>query len=249
MNNPDAHRNDDPRQAELRQAELLQNVAAVRDRIEQACAAAGRDPADLTLIAVTKFFPVTDAIGLARCGITDLGENRDQEAAAKAIAFSEQAPAGTPSVRWHFIGRLQTNKARSVVRYADLVHSVDRPELADALANAAEQAGRRLPVLVQLSLDADPDRGGSTGRQLVELADRVAGRPSLQLSGVMAIPPVEADPDVAFEVLAGLSEQLRAEHPEAVIVSAGMSADLEAAVRHGATHLRIGTALLGRRRQ
>ena len=248
MNNPDAHRNDDPRQAELRQAELLQNVAAVRDRIAAACAAAGRDPADLTLIAVTKFFPVTDAISLARCGITDLGENRDQEAAAKAIAFSEQAPAGTPSVRWHFIGRLQTNKARSVVRYADLVHSVDRPELADALANAAEQAGRRLPVLVQLSLDADPDRGGSTGRRLVELADRVAGRPSLQLSGVMAIPPVEADPDVAFEVLAGLSERLRTEHPEAVIVSAGMSADLEAAVRHGATHLRIGTALLGRRR-
>jgi hypothetical protein len=248
MNNPDAHRNDDPRQAELRQAELLHNVAAVRDRIEAACVAAGRNPADLTLIAVTKFFPVTDAIGLARCGITDLGENRDQEAAAKAIAFTEQAPAGTPSVRWHFIGRLQTNKARSVVRYADLVHSVDRPELADALANAAEQAGRRLPVLVQLSLDADPDRGGSTGRQLMDLADRVASRPSLQLSGVMAIPPVEADPDVAFEVLAGLSERLRAEHPAAVIVSAGMSADLEAAVRHGATHLRIGTALLGRRR-
>ena len=244
MNNPDAHRNDDPRQAELRQ-----NLAAVQDRINQACAAAGRARADLTLIAVTKFFPVTDAISLARCGVTDLGENRDQEAAAKAAAFLEQAPAGTPPVRWHFIGRLQTNKARSVVRYADLVHSVDRPELADALAAAAERAGRRLPVLVQLSLDADPERGGSTGRQLLELADRIADRPSLQLSGVMAIPPVEADPDAAFAVLAGLAEQLRAVHPQAQIVSAGMSADLEAAVRHGATHLRIGTALLGRRRR
>jgi uncharacterized pyridoxal phosphate-containing UPF0001 family protein len=125
---------------------------------------------------------------------------------------------------------------------------VDRPELADALATAAEQAGRRLPVLVQLSLDADPERGGGTGRQLLQLADRIAGRPSLELSGVMAIPPVEADPDAAFEMLASLSEQLRADHPAAVIVSAGMSADLEAAVRHGATHLRIGTALLGRRR-
>jgi pyridoxal phosphate enzyme (YggS family) len=243
MSNPGAHRNDDPRQAELRQ-----NLTAVRDRIDQACAAAGRRPEELTLIAVTKFFPVTDAISLARCGVTDLGENRDQEAAAKATAFLEQAPAGTEPVRWHFIGRLQTNKARSVVRYADLVHSVDRSELADALANAAEQAGRQLSVLVQLSLDADPERGGSTGRQLLELADRIASRPSLRLSGVMAIPPVEADPDAAFAVLAGLSERLRAEHPEAVIVSAGMSADLEAAVRHGATHLRIGTALLGRRR-
>jgi len=249
MNNPDAHRNDDPRQAELRQAELLQNLAAVQHRIAQACAAAGRAHEDLTLIAVTKFFPVTDAISLARCGVTDLGENRDQEAAAKAAAFGEQAPAGTPPVRWHFIGRLQTNKARSVVRYADLVHSVDRPELADALAAAAERAGRGLPVLVQLSLDADPERGGSTGRQLLELADRIADRPSLQLSGVMAIPPVEADPDAAFAVLAGLAEQLRAVHPQAQIVSAGMSADLEAAVRHGATHLRIGTALLGRRRR
>lgn len=246
MNNPDAPRNDDPRQAELRQAELMQNLSAVRDRIDQACAAAGRSPDGLTLIAVTKFFPVTDAIALARCGITDLGENRDQEAAAKAAAFAEQAP--DESVRWHFIGRLQTNKARSVVRYADLVHSVDRPELADALATAAEQSDRRLPVLVQLSLDADPERGGSTGRQLLELADRVASRPSLDLAGVMAIPPVEADPDAAFEVLAGLSERLRADHPSAAIVSAGMSADLEAAVRHGATHLRIGTALLGRRR-
>jgi pyridoxal phosphate enzyme (YggS family) len=240
MNNPGAHRNDDPRQAELRQ-----NLAAVRDRIDRACAAAGRRPEDLTLIAVTKFFPVTDAIALARCGVTDLGENRDQEAAAKAAAFAEQAPDAV--VRWHFIGRLQTNKARSVVRYADLVHSVDRPELADALANAAEQAGRRLPVLVQLSLDADPERGGSIGDELLELADRIVARPSLQLSGVMAIPPVEADPDAAFEVLAGLAERLRADHPAAVIVSAGMSADLEAAVRHGATHLRIGTALLGRR--
>ncbi|HET6209920.1 MAG TPA: YggS family pyridoxal phosphate-dependent enzyme [Jatrophihabitans sp.] len=244
MNNPDAHRDDDPRQAELRQ-----NLAAVRDRIEQACAVAGRQPADLTLIAVTKFFPVTDAIALARCGVTDLGENRDQEASAKAAAFAEQAPAGTPPVRWHFIGRLQTNKARSVVGYADLVHSVDRPELADALAHAAEQAGRRLPVLVQMSLDADPDRGGSTSSRLLELADRVADRPALQLSGVMAIPPLEADPDAAFEVLAEVAERLRANHPTAVIVSAGMSADLEAAVRHGATHLRIGTALLGRRRR
>jgi pyridoxal phosphate enzyme (YggS family) len=241
MSNPDAHR-DDPRLAEI-----SQNLAEVRERIRQACAAAGRAQEDLTLIAVTKFFPVADAIALARCGVSDLGENRDQEAAAKAAAFAEQAPAGIGPVRWHFIGQLQTNKARSVARYADLVHSVDRPELVGALARGAAQAGRRLPVLVQVSLDADPHRGGAVSRELLALADLVADQPELRLAGVMAIAPLEADPDVAFEQLARTAQQVQAGHPDAVIVSAGMSGDLEAAVRHGATHLRIGTALLGRR--
>jgi pyridoxal phosphate enzyme (YggS family) len=241
MSNPDARRD------ELRLTEIRQNLAAVQDRIRQACAVAGRRYEDLTLIAVTKFFPVSDALALVQCGVTDLGENRDQEASAKAAEFAELAPAGTAPVRWHFLGRLQTNKARSVARYADLVHSLDRPELADALAAGATQAGRRLPVLVQLSLDADPGRGGSAGQDLLALADQVAGLASLRLSGVMAIAPIEADPDLAFEQLADIAQQVRTRHPDAVIVSAGMSADLEAAVRHGATHLRIGTALLGRR--
>lgn len=233
MNNPDARR-----------LELAANIADVRHRISQACIAAGRIAADLTLVGVTKFFPASDAAMLVEAGIADLGESRDQEASIKVADVARLTDLPT---RWHFVGRLQTNKARSVARYADLVHSVDRVELATALAAGARQAGRVLPVLVQLSLDADPARGGSAGEQLLRLADQVAHNDELQLAGVMAIAPLDADPDAAFEQLARIAEQLRAAHPNAGIVSAGMSGDLEAAVRHGATHLRIGTALLGRR--
>ncbi|HEU5268665.1 MAG TPA: YggS family pyridoxal phosphate-dependent enzyme [Jatrophihabitans sp.] len=236
MTNPDARR-----------AEIAENLRQVRARIGQACRAAGRSPDEVSLIAVTKFFPVTDAVHLAELGVADLGENRDQEASAKAAAFAEQSDR---PVRWHFIGQLQTNKARSVARYADLVHSVDRLALAEALDQAAGRAGRVLPVLVQLSLDAGESgagRGGSAEAELLRLADRVTGLANLRLTGVMAIAPLAADPDPAFARLADAAAALRAAHPEATVISAGMSDDLEAAIRHGATHVRVGTALLGRR--
>ncbi|HTZ43965.1 MAG TPA: YggS family pyridoxal phosphate-dependent enzyme [Jatrophihabitans sp.] len=230
-----------------RRSEIVANLGQVRERIARACLAAGRSPAEVTLIAVTKFFPVADAVHLAEAGVPDLGESRDQEAAAKAAEFAglTRAPA-----RWHFIGRLQTNKARSVARYADLVHSVDRPELAEALAAGAERAGRVLPVLVQLSLDepaTGAGRGGSARTDLLRLAERVAALPALSLAGVMAIAPLDGDPERAFAELAEGAAAVRAAHPAATIVSAGMSGDLEAAVRHGSTHVRVGTALLGRR--
>jgi len=232
---------------DARRAEIAENVRQVRERIERACRAADRLVDAVELIAVSKFFPVTDAAYLAEAGVPDLGESRDQEAAAKAAAIGELTDV---AVRWHFIGRLQTNKARSVARYADLVHSVDRAELAGALATGAERAGRVLPVLVQLSLD-EPDtaagRGGSPRDDLLRLADRVAGLPDLRLAGVMAIAPLAADPDRAFAELAESAVAVRAIHPDAGIVSAGMSGDLEAAIRHGSTHVRVGTALLGRR--
>jgi pyridoxal phosphate enzyme (YggS family) len=233
---------------DARLAELRSNVAAVRSRIERGCAAAGRSAAEITLVAVTKFFPVTDAALLAELGVTDLGESRDQDASVKAA----ELPGLTDvTVRWHFIGRLQTNKARSVARYADLVHSVDREALADALAEGVRRAERdALDVLVQLSLDTDAGsggRGGQAATDLLRLADRVAGSDVLRLAGIMAIAPLEGDPEPAFACLAEVTERLRAEHPGAGIVSAGMSNDLEAALRYGATHVRIGTALLGRR--
>jgi len=236
MTNPDARR-----------VEIAENLRQVRARIAEACSAAGRSPDEISLIAVTKFFPVTDAVHLAELGVLDLGENRDQEASAKAADFAElsQLP-----VRWHFIGQLQTNKARSVARYADLVHSVDRPQLADALATAAERVDRVLPVLVQLSLDAPAagaGRGGSAQDDLLRLADWVAGLASLRLAGVMAVAPLGTDPDPAFGRLADAAAALRAAHPAASLISAGMSEDLEVAIRHGATHVRVGTALLGRR--
>ncbi|HEY0169060.1 MAG TPA: YggS family pyridoxal phosphate-dependent enzyme [Jatrophihabitans sp.] len=238
---------------EDRLAELRDNLAAVRSRIDQGCLAAGRSSQEITLIAVTKFFPVTDAALLAELGVTDLGESRDQDASVKAAELAEHTSV---AVRWHFIGRLQRNKARSVARYADLVHSVDRQSLAEALEDGARRAERpALDVLVQLSLDDDADakaptgRGGGAADELMRLADRVAGSEVLRLAGVMAIAPLKGDPDQAFSRLAEVLQRLRENHPAADVVSAGMSDDLEAALRHGATHVRIGTALLGRRPQ
>lgn len=232
-----------PPAADPRTSQLAANLAAVRARIAAAARAAGRDPGEVTLVAVTKTYPAADVVRLAGLGVLDIGENKDQEAAPKA---AEVARAGAP-VRWHFVGRLQRNKCRSVVRYADLVHSVDSVRLATALGAAAQRRDRPLEVLIQVSVDADPTRGGVVPDQLASLADAVAGQPALRLRGVMAIAPLSWEPARAFGVLAGLAAGLRADHPAATIVSAGMSSDLEAALANGATHVRIGTALLGER--
>lgn len=232
--------------ADPRTAQIAANLAAVRARIAAACAAVGRDPGGVTLIAVTKTFGPEDARRLVELGVTDLGENRDQEARPKVAALAaDTLPA---AVRWHFIGRLQRNKCRSVAGYAGWVHTVDRPELAEALAAAARRAGRpALDVLIQVSLDGDPARGGVVPAELAPLAAAVAAAEPLRLRGVMAVAPQRADPDAAFARLAEVAASLRADHPAAVAISAGMSGDLEAAIRHGATHVRLGTALLGGR--
>jgi PLP dependent protein len=235
---------------QARRTELAASLGEVRERIARACAAAGRDPGEVTLVAVTKTYPASDVVLLAGLGVTDVGENKDQEAAAKAAAVAE---AGV-SVRWHFVGQLQRNKARSVARYADMVESVDSLRLASAL-DAAAQKHRETPldVLIQVSIDGDPARGGAVDsaedadRDLWRLADTVAAAGGLRLRGLMAVAPKEWDPDRAFELLAGLAARLRDSHPGATVLSAGMSGDLEQAVRHGATHVRIGTSLLGMR--
>jgi PLP dependent protein len=172
--------------------------------------------------------------------VADLGENRDQDARVKAREL--------PEARWHFIGRLQRNKAGSVASYAAMVHSLDRAELVRALANGVRRAERdRLDVLVQVSLDGDRERGGALPEDVLTLADAAAETGVLVPRGVMAVAPMGADPDDAFARLAEVAARLRAGHPAADVISAGMSGDLEAAVRNGATHLRIGTALLGGR--
>jgi pyridoxal phosphate enzyme (YggS family) len=227
-----------------RREEVAANLATVRARIAAACDTAGRDPAEVTLVAITKTFPASDVRLLAALGVTDVGENRDQEARAK------HAECADLSLRWHFVGQLQRNKCRSVARYADVVHSVDRLSLVGALSAAALAAERAVTALVEVNLDPPETaagRGGVPAELATELADAVAAAPGLVLGGVMAVAPLGADPGPAFARLAEIAEQVRAEHPAAVIVSAGMSADLEAAVRHGATHVRIGTALLGHR--
>ncbi|MFE9101431.1 YggS family pyridoxal phosphate-dependent enzyme [Actinomadura geliboluensis] len=230
---------------ERRRAELAEGLAEVRARIAAACAAAGRDADEVTLIAVTKTFPASDVRLLAGLGLTEVGENRDQEARPKAAECADLP------LTWHFVGRVQTNKARAVAGYADVVHSVDRPRLAAALSDAAARAGRTLRCLVQVSLDeaaARGERGGAAPAAVPELADAIAGAPGLRLGGVMAVAPLGADPLPAFTRLAEVAAEMRRNHPDARIVSAGMSGDLEQAIACGATHLRIGTALLGGRR-
>ena len=226
-----------------RGAELHANLTAVRERIRTACHRAGRDEHEITLIAVTKFFPASDVRLLADLGVRDIGENRDQEARRKVADLSLEALALTV----HFLGQLQTNKAASVVSYADTIHSVDRPRLVAALDRAAASAGRRPQVLVQVGLDDDPTRGGVAPNGAHELADAIAGAAALDLAGVMAVAPRGGQPDAAFARLRSVADGIRATHPGATWVSAGMSADLEAAVRHGATHLRVGSAILGSR--
>ena len=222
-----------------RRDELVRNLAEVEARIRSACAAAGRPREEVTLIAVTKTWPVSDCELLRDLGVVDLGENRDQEAAAKASAV--------PGVRWHFVGAVQTNKARSVASYADVVHSVDRPSLVSVLGDGAVRAGRTVEVLLQVSLDGDPARGGAEPSAAPGLAEQVVGTAGLRLAGVMAVAPLGVDPALAFLQLAEVAQRLTAEHPEATMVSAGMTGDLEQAVLAGATHLRVGTAVLGAR--
>jgi PLP dependent protein len=231
---------------EGRQAELVTALGAVRARIADACAAAGRDQRSVTLVAVTKTYPASDVVTLARLGVRNVGESRDQEASAK-VAEARSLLAADQWPAWHFVGRLQSRKCKSVASYADVVHSVDRMKLVTALGEAVADRPAPLDVFVQVSLDADPDRGGAPVERLAELTDAVAADEGLRLCGLMAVPPMGADPDRAFARLAELSAEVREQHPGADRLSAGMSDDLEAAVRHGSTHLRVGTALLGRR--
>ncbi|MFI8290943.1 YggS family pyridoxal phosphate-dependent enzyme [Streptomyces sp. NPDC085614] len=230
-----------------RKAELAENLARVEERIAAACVSAGRERGEVTLIVVTKTYPASDVRLLHELGVRDVAENKDQDAAPKAAACADL------DLRWHFVGQLQTNKVRSVTSYADVVQSVDRPKLVTALSAAAEKAGRELGCLLQVALDAESgargDRGGVAPDGIEELAAAVDAAPGLRLDGLMTVAPL-AGPyagrrRAAFDHLMDLSTALRATRPAANMVSAGMSADLEEAVAAGATHVRIGTAVLG----
>ncbi|WP_433829347.1 YggS family pyridoxal phosphate-dependent enzyme [Actinoplanes sp. CA-015351] len=231
------------RDDEGRRAELAANLQQVLDRIARACEAAGRPAGSVTLTAVTKTYPASDVLLLAGLGVTDVGENKDQEAAAKAA----EARAAGVRLRWHFVGQLQRNKVKSVAGYADVVESVGSERLAEALGRAAQAREVPLDILIQISLDGDPSRGGVVEDDLWRVSDTVTSSDGLRLAGVMAVAPLGWDPDRAFERLAVLAGQMGERYPGATTVSAGMSGDLEAAVRHGATHVRIGTSLLGMR--
>ena len=223
-----------------RTEEIAANLAEVQARIANACVSAGRSPEEVTLVAVTKTWPAADVDRLAQLGVTDVAENRDQEAAPKFDEVTDR------SLRWHFIGQLQRNKARSVCQYADIVESVDREALASALA-AARDPQWPLTVLIQVSLDGSEGRGGVNPADIAGLAAQIDSLQPLVLGGLMAVAPLGADPNEAFEHLAAIHTGLLQKFPEATILSAGMSADLEPAIAHGATHVRVGSAILGGR--
>jgi pyridoxal phosphate enzyme (YggS family) len=230
---------------DVRRDEIAANLATVRDRIAAACADAGRAADEITLTVVTKYFPASDVRLLADLGVTDVGENKHQEAEAKA------AECAGLRLRWHFVGNLQSNKAAAVAGYADVVESVDRAKLLKGLTQGAHRRGTVVDALVQVNLDPDAGagsgRGGAAPADVVRLAEQVAAAEGLRLRGVMAVAPLGEDPRPAFERLARIADEVRRVEPSATWVSAGMSGDLEAAVQTGATHVRIGSAVLGPR--
>ena len=215
--------------------DLAQRLSALRKSVADAQAEAGRGEDRIVTIVVTKFQPASIVRELHALGVRDFGESRHQEAREKAVELADL------DLAWHFVGQLQGKKARQVQRYARILHSVDRPSLVDALQ------GTETGVFVQVNLGDDPRRGGVAPRDLPALVDRVQGADGLRLAGVMAVAPLGADPRRAFATLHTLSEQVRAQEPTAVGISAGMSNDFREAVLEGATHLRIGTAITGKR--
>ncbi|NII40115.1 hypothetical protein E9228_000734 [Curtobacterium flaccumfaciens] len=221
---------------------LQDRLSSVRDGIADAARAAGRSSDALTLVVVTKYHPAALVRQLAALGVTDVGENRHQEAQAKAAELEDLG------LTWHFVGQLQSKKARQARRYAHVVQSLDRASVVDAFApTEAEPDPRVLDGFVQVNLTDDPGRGGVAPSDVDALAERVLATGTLRLRGVMAVAPLDEDPRAAFARLRGISERVRLLDPAATDISAGMSGDYAEAVAEGATHLRIGTAITGNR--
>ena len=225
-------------------SQLAQRYNQIVEQVASAAASSGRSASEITLVVVTKNHPPQLVFDLIALGARDFGENRDQEAAPKAkdvIATSREA------MRWHFIGQLQTNKVRSVLDYADLIHSLDRESLLTELQKRTVGRVKPLGVFIQVNLTEDPDRGGVAVKDLESFATKVLGSEGLRLEGLMGVGGLDKDPSIEFERLAGLSQRLRSLDPQAKGLSMGMSSDFEVAIGYGATHLRIGTAITGKR--
>lgn len=236
-----------------RRSDLAAKLAAARARVDNACRAADRDPAEVQLLPVTKFFPAADVLALVDAGATEFGESREPEAGRKADEV--RTVTGRLDLRFHMIGQLQRNKAKTVARWADRVHSVDSAKLASALDRAvatARDAGERdsaLEVLIQIGLDDDEakGRGGVPGDELPTLAAEIAAYENLDLRGLMVITPLHGSTEAWMAKAADIQTRFVADHPGAVELSAGMSGDLEIAVKYGSTCVRVGTAIMGDR--
>jgi len=222
-----------------RKAELSRSLADVRSRILDATAKASRTVEELTLVAVTKTYPTSDVEILYQLGVTDFGENRSAEGLEK----SALVPA-----HWHFQGQIQSNKIAAISSWAHTVHSLDDlshvPKFDRAVGEIPE---KRLNIFIQISLDGDSTRAGVRGDDLLALGQAISSTKYLDLAGLMVVPPVQAEPEKAFSEVAELAQHFRQEFPSAQSLSAGMSGDYEIAIAHGATHIRVGSQILGPR--
>ncbi len=221
--------------------ELQKNLIEIQSQIKSACETSGRNLDEITLIAVSKTWPASDIRLLHQLGVRDFGESRDQEATMKVSELADL------DITWHFIGQVQTNKLNHIASYANVVHALDREKTISGLDAAAAKLDRNITGLLQISLDGDENRGGVAIENAFELAQLLSNSKNLTFGGIMAVAPIEMLPDVAFSKLAEIAAEIQSKYPTAEIISAGMSQDFESAVQKGATHLRIGSALLGNR--
>jgi pyridoxal phosphate enzyme (YggS family) len=225
-------------------SELAQRYIQIVEQVAAAAAASGKNASDITLVVVTKNHPPQLVFDLLALGARDFGENRDQEAAPKA---KEVLGSSSEAMRWHFVGQLQTNKVRSVLDYADAIHSLDRESLLVELQKRTVGRAKALGVFIQVNLTEDPARGGVPVDDLDAFATKVLESKGLLLEGLMGVGGLDKDPNIEFDRLARLSSKLQSIAPDAKSLSMGMSSDFEAAIGFGATHLRIGTAITGKR--
>jgi len=221
--------------------ELQKNLIEIQSQIKSACETSGRNFDEITLIAVSKTWPASDIRLLHQLGVRDFGESRDQEATMKVSELADL------DITWHFIGQVQTNKLNHIASYANVVHALDREKTISGLDVAAAKLDRNITGLLQISLDGDENRGGVAIENAFELAQLLSNSKNLTFGGIMAVAPIEMLPDVAFSKLAEIAAEIQSKYPTSKIISAGMSQDFESAVQKGATHLRIGSALLGNR--
>jgi pyridoxal phosphate enzyme (YggS family) len=218
--------------------QITESLGSVEARISAAAESSGRKRSDITLIAVTKTYPVSDATILQSLGVNNFGENRSEEGAEKSSQVS-----GT----WHFQGQVQSRKLRDIAGWASFIHSIDSPAHAEKLSRICTELGKDISIFLQLSLDGVPERGGVVAAEIFALAEKVSDLPSIKLAGLMCVPPVSFEHQRAFSDIADIHQRFIATFPKALFLSAGMSSDFEVAIAHGATHLRVGSQILGSR--
>ena len=217
--------------------EISANLEKVKEQIKLAAASANRLSEDITLVVVTKTFPVSDIEILYSLGIRDFGENRDQEASAKVGLLPKD-------VRWHFQGQIQSNKLKSITSWASFIHSVDQLKYAQMISDYS--AGNEKPIFMQVSLDKPPQsRSGVNPSELLELAGAISELPGIRLQGLMAVAPVNSPAEQAFAELEDIRSDFLSTFPDAKSLSIGMSGDYQIAIKYGATHIRIGSSILG----